>query len=77
MTKIFCDKCNKELEFGDWVELQERHTIKFQGGYGSVFGDGSRVLIDLCQHCLKSMLEKEGLLHKGTVTEVDWGRDMV
>lgn len=26
------------------------------GGYGSVFGDGDTLVLDMCQHCLKQKL---------------------
>ncbi len=70
MTKIYCDKCKKQLE--DWIELGERYTINLQGGYGSVFGDGGRVYIELCQHCLYDILEREGLLNEQTATPPVW-----
>ncbi len=57
-----CDKCkrrattdvNNENGLFEW---QEFHHIRFVGGYGSVFGDEARVECDLCQHCLKEMIE--------------------
>ena len=40
----------------DVVEFQEFHSIWVQGGYGSVFGDGSDVSVDFCQRCLKELI---------------------
>lgn len=41
------------------VEIFEFHSmtlIGFNAGYDSLFGDGSRVEIDVCEPCLKEML---------------------
>jgi hypothetical protein len=38
-------------------EFQEFHLIRFTGGYGSVFGDGTEVECDICQHCLEKMIK--------------------
>lgn len=56
---VVCDRCHREMgaEKNDF-ELQERTAIRFRGGYGSVFGDGNLVEADICQHCLKEVLEK-------------------
>ena len=51
---IFCDKC--EQEFRDTFDVQECKTIKFSCGYGSVFEDGGRYELDLCQSCAKELL---------------------
>jgi hypothetical protein len=54
---IICDVCKKEYDFEeDWEEIQEFHHIHFEGGFGSVFGDGVRMKIDICQHCIKNLL---------------------
>ena len=39
------------------IEYQEGHHIAFTGGYASVFGDGAKVECDLCQDCLKALIE--------------------
>lgn len=51
-----CDKCKKEYDIDDVFEIQEFHHIRFDGGYGSVFGDDTRVECDLCQQCLKKII---------------------
>lgn len=58
VPEIFiCDKCRMELKIGeDSFEYQETFSIKFTGGYNSVFGDGCSISCDLCQHCLKEMI---------------------
>lgn len=40
----------------DYIEIQEFHHVDFIGGYGSVFGDETRVRCDICQHCLHGMI---------------------
>jgi hypothetical protein len=53
-----CDKCGLEVSvLGDTYEAQEFHHIRFQGGFGSVFGDGNNVECDLCQKCLMEFIE--------------------
>jgi hypothetical protein len=39
-----------DAEFGEMV------CIESKAGYGSIFGDGKDVLVDLCQHCFKLVL---------------------
>jgi len=55
-VKVICDICKKEYLCDDVMEIQEFHHIRFTGGYHSVFGDGSTVELDICQHCLKEKL---------------------
>jgi len=53
-----CDKCGKTFTLDDDIlEFQEFHHIRFTGGYGSVFGDGSEVECDICQYCLLEMIK--------------------
>lgn len=49
-----CDKCEKVVE-GD-MELQETHSIRFTGGYSSMFGDMNNISCDLCQSCLYDLI---------------------
>ena len=53
---FICDKCGKEIKVDDLIEIQESYSIRFVGGYGSVFGDGAVVSCDLCQNCLKALI---------------------
>jgi hypothetical protein len=55
ISSVKCDKCGKEYDAGDF-EVQEFHHISFCGGYASVFGDGTQVECDICQHCLYEMI---------------------
>jgi len=58
VSSIMCDVCKKTYQPDDWEEVQEFHHINFIGGYGSVFGDCNEVKCDICQHCLKRIIEK-------------------
>lgn len=53
--QIRCDRCGRLSELGD-VEFHESASIELKAGYGSIFGDGNDVQVDLCQHCLKDTL---------------------
>lgn len=54
---IVCDRCGKEAHRdGDDYSFRQMTSIAFDAGYDSTFGDGNRVEIDLCAHCLKETL---------------------
>jgi hypothetical protein len=53
--QIRCDRCGCLSEIGE-VEFSEIASIDLKAGYGSIFGDGNDVQIDLCQYCLKLTL---------------------
>lgn len=53
---IICDKCGRKLDPEDFLEFQERLSIRFCGGYGSIFGDLNEMSCDLCQYCVKELL---------------------
>lgn len=56
-VSVVCDVCGKSFSMEDDVfEVQEFVHIRLHGGYGSVFGDGDLVELDMCQHCLKKHL---------------------
>lgn len=50
-----CDRCHFYAEKDD-PEFHEFLSINRQAGFGSVFGDGNRLKLDLCQHCVKALL---------------------
>jgi len=52
-----CDRCKKRVKDNNFEEWQEFFHIDFTGGYNSVFGDGNKVKCDLCQSCLKEIIE--------------------
>ena len=56
VTKVICDRC--WIEHTDTFEIEEFLYLDFIGGYGSIFGDGSKVECDLCQNCVKELLGK-------------------
>lgn len=53
--QILCDRCGMLAHKGE-VEFSEMICIHMKAGYGSIFGDGNDVQVDLCQHCLKLTL---------------------
>lgn len=55
-TGFICDVCKDKLT--DMIEVQEKVSITFTGGYGSIFGDGDTFSVDLCQNCCKDKLGK-------------------
>jgi len=57
IVSVKCDVCGKEYNKGqDDFEIEALHHIRFIGGYASVFGDGTQVECDICQHCLQKMI---------------------
>ncbi|MCP5008234.1 MAG: hypothetical protein GY941_30510 [Planctomycetes bacterium] len=56
LVEYTCDVCGRDLT--DILEGQEAYTFERDGGYGSVFGDGSRINLDVCQHCFKDAFEE-------------------
>lgn len=57
IKQLVCDRCGREAELdGTDCEFHEFSSISYKAGYGSVFGDGNKVEIDLCQHCVKETL---------------------
>jgi len=56
LISLTCDICKKTIVRDDYVEFQEFICISFTGGYGSIFGDGDTLEIDICQHCFKEKL---------------------
>ena len=57
LQSIVCDRCKEEyLVDVDYTEVGEFLYIDFTGGYGSVFGDMNSVQADICQHCLKELI---------------------
>lgn len=55
VTAKTCDRCGLEAD-SDTLELQEFLSIERIGGFGSKFGDGQLIRLDLCQHCVKTVL---------------------
>lgn len=55
LAALTCDRCGTTA-MSDDLPREEFVSIAFEGGYNSIFGDGSSVAIDLCQHCLRDTL---------------------
>ena len=54
LDALICDCCGREAKVGGLdFEAAEFVSIDFVGGYQSIFGDGTHVSLDICQHCLK------------------------
>ena len=54
---VICDICKKKYDNDkDFLETQEFFHIQETGGYGSVFGDGKEINVDICQHCMNKIL---------------------
>ena len=58
IDSVTCDICKKVYLSDDIFETQEFVYIRNDCGYGSVFGDGDEIELDICQHCLKEILGK-------------------
>lgn len=56
LDKFICDRCKGTIKSDETTELWETLCIEKTGGYDSVFGDGTTIRCDLCQHCLKDLI---------------------
>jgi len=57
LTKLTCDGCGLSADKDERpMEFSEFLSHRATGGYGSVFGDGSLVEVDLCQRCVRDIL---------------------
>jgi hypothetical protein len=57
VAACICDRCQRRMSpEDDSVEWHERLSISFRGGYGSIFGDGHSISLDLCQRCVQETL---------------------
>ena len=57
IESIVCDCCKRKIVASeDPLGFQEIWSITKVGGYGSAFGDGSVLRIDLCDVCVKKLL---------------------
>ena len=57
IESVTCDRCKTVYSYeGDPFEYQEIFFIHFEGGYGSVFGDGNLVVCEICQKCIKELI---------------------
>jgi hypothetical protein len=56
LESITCDVCKET--FTDDLDVQEMIMIDNIAGYGSVFGDGNMVQLDMCQDCFRRLCGK-------------------
>ena len=59
VVSVLCDIC-KSIIPDD--ELGERFIQSHVGGYYSVFGDGTEFKFDICQHCMKDIMEEYNII---------------
>ncbi len=66
-----CDRCGREAATDNTYELEAEEFVSIErvGGYSSIFGDGNRISVDICQHCLKDVLGE--WLRIGNVNETN------
>jgi hypothetical protein len=57
ISGFVCDRCGHEAK-AHQGEAEEFVSIDRVGGYSSIFGDGNRISVDICQHCLKEVLRE-------------------
>lgn len=55
ITELVCDGCGLEAYAHEGYEFSEFISIEHKCGYGTIHGDGNKLLIDLCQHCFADM----------------------
>lgn len=55
VDQIGCDRCGKEVHRSE-PGFEQMTSIGFDAGYDSIFGDGNRVEVDLCETCLQATL---------------------
>ena len=51
-----CDVCKKTFDKDDYIEFNSFIHIQETCGYGSIFGDGSVIELDVCQLCCSAIL---------------------
>lgn len=57
LHELICDVCKRSaLVHGNDYEAAEFVSINYTGGYKSIFGDNTKICIDICQYCFKDKL---------------------
>ena len=55
--EIFCDRCgSRARRAAEGSDFRRMTSIGFRAEEGSIFGQGQRVEIDLCEPCLRDVL---------------------
>lgn len=55
-TGFDCDRCGRQFDRENFIEWQERLDIQTTAGYGSIWGDGNQLELQLCQECAHDIL---------------------
>jgi hypothetical protein len=50
-----CDRCGRRMTPDD-PHWQEKLSVSLCGGFDSIFGDGCKVEVDLCDRCVAEAL---------------------
>lgn len=56
LESITCDVC--KIVFENVLDTEEFISINHACGYGSIFGDGNKIEMDICQTCFKTHMGK-------------------
>lgn len=64
LVALECNRCKKRATPEDVIEWQEFMSWSNTGGYGSVWGDGSQVSVDLCQQCAYDLFSEFATRHE-------------
>jgi len=58
LVSITCDCCKKIFKITNDIEFEFEEFLCLEkiAGFASIFGDGSHIELDLCQHCTKKLL---------------------
>lgn len=59
IKSIECDFCKKV--YSNEFEIDEFISFYHYCGYGSIFGDGNEIEIDICQQCFLKMLKDNNI----------------
>lgn len=55
VAACMCDRCKRYMTVDD-LDWSEKVSLAYRGGFGSIFGDGCEICIDLCQQCVMETL---------------------
>lgn len=64
VTGVECSKCKQFIDAEDVMEFQEIMSCRTISGFGSVWGDGATVEVDLCQHCAYHLFKDFATVHE-------------
>lgn len=64
-----CDRCGYDGD--DYIDYQEMFTWTHVGGYGSIWGDGSKITVILCQKCAYELFSPFAVIKEPTFGYTD------